>query len=79
MIIFFWMNAFFSYLNLKKKLFGGGGRGSKWRSACQVKKAQNRSSMALHAVSHSMPQRRQSGIKKQGGMLVIKILNTCPR
>ena len=52
-------------------LFGGGGE-----VACVPgdKKAQNKSSVALHAVSHSMPQRLQNVIKK---MLVTEILNTC--
>ena len=61
-----------------------GGRGPKWRSGSCVpgdEKAQNRSSVALHALSYSMSQTVQNVIKKkkQGGMLVTEILNTCTR
>ena len=72
MIICFWMNAirlkvyFFQLPKLKKCCLGG----SKWRSGPWipvVKKAQKRLSMALHNVSHSMPQQLQNVIKKQRG------------
>ena len=69
MIIFFRMNAqstFFQLPKVKKCCLGG----SKWRSGSCVpgdKKAQNRSSVTLHAVSHSMPQRLQNVTKNKGG------------
>ena len=71
---------FFQLPKLKKCCSGGGG-GSKWRSGPCVPgdiQAQNRSPVALHAVSHSMSQRLQNVIKK-GGKLVTEILNTCTR
>ena len=48
------------------------------------KKAQNGSSVGLHAVSHTMPQRLQNVIKKKTkqkkkGMSVTEILNICSR
>ena len=47
---------------------GGGGRSGEVAPAYQViKKAQKRSSVALHAVSNSMLQRLQNVIKKQRG------------
>ena len=62
---------FFSAAYTKKHVICGGregGGGSKWRSSPRVpgyKKPQNRLYVALHAVSHSMPQRLQNVIKKQ--------------
>ena len=48
-----------------------------------IKKAQNGSSVGLHPVSHSMPQRLQNVIKKKQtnkkGMSVTEVLNTCTR
>ena len=47
-----------------------GGRGPKWRSGYCVpgdEKAQNRSSVALHALSYSMSQTVQNVIKKTRG------------
>ena len=58
------------------------GRGPKRRSGSCVpgdEKAQNRSSVALHAVSYSASQTLQNVIKNKGGMLVTEILNTCTR
>ena len=55
-------------------LFGG------WTGSCALgdKKAQNGSFVGLHAVSHSMPQRLPSVIKKQKGHAwATEILNTC--
>ena len=83
------MNAqsiFFQLPNLKKKLFGR----SKWLLPTSPgdKNAQSRSSVALHAVTHSMRQRLQNVIKsKQNrkkkqrgkGKLVTEIMNTCTR
>ena len=43
-----------------------------------IKNAQNRPSVALHVVSHHIPQRLQNVIKNRGGgMLVTEILKTC--
>ena len=47
-----------------------GGRGPKWRSGSCVpgdEKAQNRSSVVLHALSYSMSQTIQNVIKKTRG------------
>ena len=53
----------------------GGGAGS---CAPGDKKAQNGSSVGLHAVSHTMRQRLQNVIKKnKKGMPVTEILNIC--
>ena len=75
---------FFHLPKLKKKVVWGAG--PKWRSGSCVpgdKKAQNRSSVALHALSYSMSQTLQNVIKKKTknkeGMLVTEILNTCTR
>ena len=69
---------FFQLPKLKKCCLGA----SKWKSGSRVpgdKKAQNRLYVALHAVSHSMPQRLRNVIKNEGGMLVTAILNTYTR
>ena len=48
-----------------------------------IKKVQNRPSVALHDVSHHIPQRLQNVILKKGwgggDMLVTEILKTCTR
>ena len=51
----------FSAAESEQMLFGG------WASSYATgdKKAQNGSSVSLHAVSHTMPQRLQNVIKKQ--------------
>ena len=59
---------FFSCLNLKNVVRGsrgGGGRSGEVAPAYQViNRLKIESSVALHAVSHSMPQRLQNVIKK---------------
>ena len=83
MIIFLrWMPKIyiFSAAESEQMLFGG------WASSYATgdKKAQNGSSVSLHAVSHTMPQRLQNVIKKKTkqnkkGMSVTEILNICSR
>ena len=70
----------FSAAESEQMLFGG------WASSYAPgdKKAQNGSSVGLHAVSHTMPQRLQNVIKKKTkqnkkGMSVTEILNICSR
>ena len=70
----------FSAAESEQMLFGG------WASSYAPgdKKAQNGSSVGLHAVSHTMPQRLQNVIKKKPkqnkkGMSVTEILNICSR
>ena len=72
-------NIYFSAAE-SEQMFGG------WASpyAPGDKKAQNGSSVGLHAVSHTMPQRLQNVIKKnknknKKGMPVTEILNICSR
>ena len=50
-----------------------------WTGSCAPgdKKAQNGSSVGLHAVSHFMQQWLQNVIKNKKGMPVTEILNTC--
>ena len=76
-IIFFgWMpKIYFFQLPKLNKYWSGG-----WTSSCAPGdgKAQNGSSVGLHAVSHFVPQRLQNVIKKiKKGMPVTEILNTC--
>ena len=54
---------FFSAAESEQVLFGG----SAGSCAPGEKKAQNGSSVGLHAVSHTMPQRPQNATKKQKG------------
>ena len=74
MIIFRrWMPKiyFFSAAESEQILFGG------WTGSCAAgdKKAQNGSSVGLHAVPHTMPER----LKNKKGMPVTEILKICPR
>ena len=67
---------FFSAAESEQILFGG----SAGFCAPGDEKAQNRSSVGLHAVSHTMPQRLQNVIKKnKKGMPVTEVLNICSR
>ena len=68
-------NIFFSAAESEQIFFGG------WTGSCAAgdKKAQNGSSVGLHAVSHTMLQRLQKVIKTKKGMPVTEILNICPR
>jgi len=69
---------FFSAAESEQILFGG----SAGFCAPGDKKVQNGSSVGLHAVSHTMPQRLQNVIKKERDikvMPVTEILNICSR
>ena len=66
---------FFQLPNQNQILLGG------WTGSCAPgdRKVQNGSSVALHALSHSMLQRLQNVYKKQKDMPVTEILNRCTR